>query len=372
MSSKEITFDISVYKHDSDYYFNNQFVEEAVTKIVDLKAAKVYIDFIEYIEQACKSAEEAYLKAVETKSDVDAPNLIEVTCFGKPVSCLATSFLSRIFNEFGSASMIGENYEDAEESFKKSLEYNAENNLTMFNLANVLFSLNKFEDAVEWCDKIIAIDDKNAPAIYLKALSLSSAGKPEEALPFFIKVAEIDENSIGANFWAGECSLYMKDAETARKHFKRASELSDFKHNDSMRGYAIGELMSDNGDPRVCIEVCDKILQNDALNQIKVYEIKGNAHIKLGEITEGGMAHARLISLEIEATQIAVNTARAIEEKHGRDKMIEYIRVVVTLCPDAMDSLGGIIDAEMKKDGFTGDDADINFEDILLPIEDDK
>ncbi len=328
---------ISVYKHDDGYYFNNEFVEFCIDNIVELKNKKVVTKYVDFLEEVCRNAEQAYINTIKNKIKIDNANLIEVTRQGNSYSCFATSFISKLYNEYASALILAEKHEQAEECVKLAIKYNNDNISAIYNYADLAFLLSDFDLAISQCDLIISKDENNVLATYLKALSLSSAGKPEEAIEYFIKTTELDECAMGANFWAGECALYLRDYERARKYFKQASELSNFKHTDSVRGYASSEFMLENGDLNMCISLCNMIIESEDNNQVKVYEIKGNAFMKLGNIEEAAKAHATLVSIDIEATSLAVNVAKSIKEKFGNDKMMEYIMAIVTPTPEAME-----------------------------------
>ncbi len=343
MFSEEIAFDISMHKQNGDYYFNHKFIEDCVTRIIELKNEKVFIDLIEYVELACQAADEAYLEAVENNVDAPAPEKTEVECFGKPISCLATSFLSSMYNEFGTACTLGEEFEEAEEHFNTSLKYNNSNTLSLYNLADVSHSQQNYEATIGHCDNLLAIDEKHIPALYLKASSFYALEDIEGALPLFIKTTELDDSSLGAHFWVAECSRRLGDYATARDHFKRVTELSDYSHVDSIKGYAISEINMEGGDLQLALELCDKAIRKDALNQIGVYEIKGNAYLKMGNITDGARAHARLVTLQASSLPVCVATAEKINNEQGYDSMLEYVNEILSFNPDVKESFSHLV-----------------------------
>ncbi len=328
-------------------FFNPEFVEATVKAIIDLKSKKVFEDYFEYIKQVCEQADEVF-KPEEKDATYPEATVEGVTVDGDGITCIASLFLSRLFNECGVALLQKGLFEAADECFKKSYIYDDTNITTLYNLADVSFCLHEYELAIEYCDEVLKREEDHIGAIYLKGLAYSSDSKPEEAVTWFKKTVELDPNSMGGNYWAGECSLFTQDYEGAFPYFKRAYEISEGKHSDSARGYAICAMMV--GQAEITVDICDALIKTDPSNQMMAMQIKGDAHIKLDQPVEAGVCHAQLVEVELDARDLVINRVGIIEKELSRDAALAYVHTILDIVPDMIDAFINYIEnGEMTK-----------------------
>lgn len=363
-----------VFYQENSFYFNAPFVEESINLILQLKEKRQLLDFFHFIENlvdhAQKSFDEANSSTInepippaltpknkknnskDTDQNKDIPLTNQISTKTEIpikadtqhqtefISCEAPSFLSRLYNELGIASMHMEKTEEARQSFEKANAYNPNNTNSLYNLGDLAFNLRDFETALQHCKAIIDKDPRHIGANYLSGLSHSCAGKPEEALTFFKKTVELDPNSLGAHYWAGECLLHAQNYEKALPHFLKSHTLSK-QHDESARGLAICYLATDN--PKKALEICDHLLSQNSANQIMALQIKGDAHIALDEMEEAAISHRTLAITELDARDFVVSRAQRIAKELSMEKAKLYAQVIMQEIPDMIDSFHFLI-----------------------------
>ncbi len=334
-------------------YFNHEFIESSIQKIVELKQSQNLKDFLDYIGELVQFTEEKIQAFLEEEINEDELGNIpssfikEVTFQDRIISCEAGSFMARLYNELGRAFMYIDDFEKADSSFQKAIEYDAENIITWYNIADISFHYSKFKKAIEYCDKILEVEKNYVAAIYLKALILSTSGEPAKALEYFKKTVELDADSLGGNYWAGECLLHEQNHAEALEYFKKSYELSNKSHKESARGYAICELLV--GDPNITLEICDALIESDPGNQILAIQIKGDALIALGQIEAGAILHRDLAIVELDARDVVLGRAHNLMREKGKEAARRYAAVILAEIPDMLDGFAFIHEAHTLK-----------------------
>ena len=345
-----------VFSQDNSLYFNAPFVEESISLILQQKEKRQLLDFFYFMRDLVIHAQESFdeananainpsipLELIQKNSENESKYKTEAeigphqTDF---ISCEATSFLSRLYNELGIAYMHMEKTGEARQSFEKANAYNPNNTNSLYNLGDLAFNLRDFETALLHCTTILDKNPNHIGATYLSGLSHSCAGKPEEALIFFQKTTELDPNSLGAHYWAGECLLHTQNYEEALPYFTKSHEISK-QHDESARGLAICYLATDN--PKKALEICEHLLSQNSANQIMALQIKGDAHIALDEIEEGAISHRNLAILELDARDFVVSRSQRIAKELSLEKAKTYSQVILQEIPDMIDSFSFLI-----------------------------
>ena len=88
---------------------------------------------------------------------------------------------------------------------------------------------------------------------------------------------------MGGNYWAGECYFYQQEFNLALPYFEKSCMLNP-RHLDSYRGLAICYLETEN--PEKALVICDSIIGKNTIESISMYQIKGEALIKLQDFKQ--------------------------------------------------------------------------------------
>ncbi|MBZ0255378.1 tetratricopeptide repeat protein [bacterium] len=101
-------------------------------------------------------------------------------------------------------------YENALNSFKKTLEADPTNPNFLGMIANCYYHLNRYEDAVEWFHKTLAADPKYPKGYLRLGLSLERLNKPDDALEAFQTCYKEAPDEMSSLYYAAKL-LYDKD-----------------------------------------------------------------------------------------------------------------------------------------------------------------
>ncbi len=329
-------------------FFHHAFVEASIDKIIELKSAKVFKDYFDYLIDLVSYVEEktqVFLDAEMPNEEVKREQTLikEITLQGKLISCELSSFLSRLYNELGRTFLNAEKPAEAAQSFEKALYYSPNNITSLYNKADLAFSSYKFEEAIEICEQILALDANYVAAVYLIGLSLSSSGEPAKAVEYFQKTVELDPDSLGGNYWSGECLLHEQKHEEALPYFRKSYALSNNKHKESGRGLAICELFA--GSAENAIEICDTIIQSEEGHQVLALQVKGDALIALDRVEEGAYIHREIAIIELDARDFVVNRAHKIAKEYGKEKASRYAAVILDELPEMSEQFAFLVEA---------------------------
>lgn len=137
----------------------------------------------------------------------------------------------QVLNQMGKAYSGKGNFEKSEEAYKKALELDKNNDLTLSNLGTLYlqwFRLKKNKEfhakAVEFYGRAVEKNPKLVPALNGLAVAFSFSGEPQKAVEYWKRALEIDPAFSNVYFNLGITYLGMKNKTQALKYFNLCKE----------------------------------------------------------------------------------------------------------------------------------------------------
>ncbi len=256
--------------------------------------------------------------------------LEEAQAPGAPVGDEARAALH---NELGLAHMQAGQLEGAEAHFSQALVLAPHAVNAAFNKGGLLMARKKAKEALALFSQVTELDPAHVGAIYhagLCHLMLEEPGWAERATACFRRTAELDPDSMGGNYWAGEMLLRQQDYAQARPYFARTAELQP--DNDcALRGLAICRLRA--GEFRESLNLCERLLDMGPESQVFAWQIKGDAHLGLGEPAEAARAHAWLARQDYDSREYVACRVRELATADP-ETAAAYSKGIAALLPD--------------------------------------
>ncbi len=321
---------VRLFCHKNILYYEPIFVQESIAEIMRYKVTKNIETYQTHLIAIVQTAHAAYTNALTQSSSPEKSNAV-IT-----VSCTARSFLATLYNALGKIYIQQYNIVEAETSFNTALSLDAHNTKILYNMAELSCARRRFEESRSLCMRILHKEATHIGATYLIATAYASEGNPNDALDYFLKTTRLDSAFFGAHYWTGECFLYQGAYAQALPYFKRAYELSQQRHEDSARGYAICALACNQ--PSLALDICTKLLQEAPANHIVAMQIMGDAHIALHNIAEGATWHSRLVRIERDCRDFVIHKLHNLAKDQGREKARIYAAILLDAMPDLYES----------------------------------
>ncbi|MGY5864021.1 MAG: tetratricopeptide repeat protein [Candidatus Thorarchaeota archaeon] len=139
-----------------------------------------------------------------------------------------------------------EQYEEALEYFKKSIELDPEYELALNNHAFVLANLDRYDAGIEAYKRLIAVNETREDAWYMLGQMSLGTNRYEEAEEAYKKAIELKPDFAYAWGALGQVYMEMNDLDEAEKMMRKAVELKPNDHTcrqglkvvlDQKRGY---------------------------------------------------------------------------------------------------------------------------------------
>lgn len=233
-------------------------------------------------------------------------------------------------------------YDEALESYKKSLELSEKNSAALpeiyYSIANTYYKLERFEKAVKYYEKALDIEPGYTQAAENLSFAYVRMGEPDKGI-LTLRKTNADEGSYRAHYIWGvlfnDAGRYQESADELRQAVKIQP--------DSMQAREeLGKVLMKLRKPEEAIELYDDTLRIDPDNYFSWYG-KANAYVKLGRWKESIASYKETVRIKPDCYKSYYNMAAAYEESGNRKAAVDAYNAAIKANPgftDAYNNLG--------------------------------
>ena len=133
---------------------------------------------------------------------------------------------SNIFYNLGISYEKQKLFNQAKESYLKSIELNPEGMDAVYNLGLVYIELKEFDKGIECFKKILGEDENDSNSYFNLGICYLKSGDPVSAMMNFQNTIDINDEDLYAHFYIGNILVEMGELDEAKDEFIKVTEIS--------------------------------------------------------------------------------------------------------------------------------------------------
>lgn len=227
-------------------------------------------------------------------------------------------------------------YENALNSFKRTLESDPTNPIFLGMVANCYFHLNQYESAVEWFRKTLAADPKYPKGYLRLGMSLERLNKPDEALEAFQTCYQVTPDELSSLYYAANLLYDKGELDEALKRVESLRSKTDIFSEPI---YLQAQIARKKGDMEAA-----KAFMAEFQNKRKE---ENTAFDEIPRLSDDASARRAAVSTHFDLAQLLFQLKKNTEALAQLDKAI-------ALAPDDMDARLSAVNlaVEHEQEGF--------------------